>query len=154
MRAMRYLRKINENRAAPGWERTIWRLLPGALAISVLAPASVALATRMLVDAGPDGTKAIATVDITAIAVAITAVTAVFTVAIGCVVVYVMKGPGYVADGCDLTARSRGDARSTRDAQAPPARLNRSRPAPTRDRGPDYVGKLYTFDITRPALFH
>ena len=102
MRAMRYLRKINENRAAPGWERTIWRLLPGALAISVLAPASVALATRMLVDAGPDGTKAIATVDITAIAVAITAVTAVFTVAIGCVVVYVMKGPGYVADGCDL----------------------------------------------------
>lgn len=105
MLPMRYLKKLNENRAAPGWERTIWRLLPGALAISVLAPASVALATRMLVDAGPDGIKMIATVDITAIAVAITAVTAVFTVAIGCVVVYVMKGPGYVADGCELNER-------------------------------------------------
>jgi hypothetical protein len=102
---MRYLTKINENRSAPGWERTIWRLLPGALVISVLAPASVALAARLLIDAGPGAGKSIATIDITAIAVAITAITAILTVAIGCVVVYIMKGPGYVADGFELNDR-------------------------------------------------
>jgi hypothetical protein len=33
--------------------------------------------------------------------------TAVFTVAIGCVVVMLMKGPGYVADGMELSHSDR-----------------------------------------------
>jgi hypothetical protein len=43
-----------------------------------------------------------ATIDIVAIAIAITVVTAVFTVAIGCITVVVMKGPQYTADSYDL----------------------------------------------------
>ena len=42
-------------------------------------------------------------VDILAIATVITVWTAVFTVAIACVVVWLMKGPGYVADAYDLS---------------------------------------------------
>jgi hypothetical protein len=38
------------------------------------------------------------TAKIVSFAIALTAVTAIFTVAIGCVIVWVMKGPAYVAD--------------------------------------------------------
>jgi hypothetical protein len=42
-------------------------------------------------------------VDIVAIALVVTAWTAVLTIAIGCCVVVVMKGPAYVADRYDLS---------------------------------------------------
>ena len=104
---MRWLNKINQNRAAPGLEQTLWRLVPKALSISVLVPAAVAFIARLLIAGGPEASKRIATIDITAIAVVITAVTAVLTVAIGCIVVFIMKGPGYVADAYEINDRDK-----------------------------------------------
>ena len=69
---------------------------------------------------GADAVKLVNRVEIAAIAVAITGLTAVFTVAIGAVIVFIMKGPGYVADAYEVN-----------DAAAPrPA--SRTRPGPSR----------------------
>lgn len=97
----RYFRKLHEHRAAPGFERTIWRSLPAALFGSIFLPVCLAVAIRLL---PPDGTahevtKATKMVDFFAIGLGVTLLTAVLTVAIGCIVVMVMKGPAYVADG-------------------------------------------------------
>jgi hypothetical protein len=55
----------------------------------------------------PDGSTAaidkhVQSAWILAVSLAITGYTAVFTVAIGCVVVWIMKGPAYVADRYEL----------------------------------------------------
>jgi hypothetical protein len=46
--------------------------------------------------------------------------TAVFTVAIGCVVVMLMKGPGYVADGMELSHRDKPRPTSEQADAEPP----------------------------------
>ena len=48
-------------------------------------------------------------VDIAAIAVAVTSLTAVFTVTIGAVIVFIMKGPGYVADPYEVNDAAEPD---------------------------------------------
>jgi hypothetical protein len=79
MRSMNWLRKIHGRRVPPGKEVQILRRLP-----------LITLSGTLL--------KHIRSVDIFAIATEITLLTAVFTVAIGCVIVHIMKGPAYVAD--------------------------------------------------------
>ena len=69
----------------------LWAGLPFPVALAVLVRV-------MPPQAGVDVAKHIRSVDIFAIATTVTFWTAVFTVAIGCVVVHVMKGPAYVAD--------------------------------------------------------
>ena len=97
---MKYLNKINENRAPAGLERVLLRVSPWAASLCVVIPAAVALGARAWF--GTEAAKTISRVDIAAIAVSITGLTAVFTVAIGAVIVFIMKGPGYVADAYDL----------------------------------------------------
>ena len=97
---MKYLRKINENRAPAGLERALLRLAPRAALASLAIPALVAFAARAWV--GPGSAKAIMSIDIAMTAVAVTLLTVVFTVAIGAVIVFVMKGPGYVADAYEI----------------------------------------------------
>ena len=64
---------------------------------------ALAILVRMLPpEPGVNIAKHIRSVDIFAIASAITFFTAVFTIAIGCVIVYIMKGPAYVADAYPL----------------------------------------------------
>lgn len=107
---MNYLRKLpNSRREPPGLERTILRKLPKYLAGGTLVPAFVSIATRLFPPAGnaEEVAKHLATVDILSIAAVITVWTAVLTVAIGCVVVVLMKGPGYVADAYDLVDSER-----------------------------------------------
>ena len=74
--------------------------LPLYLLAGTLIPAFAAILVRLLPLSGPPAAVArkISRVDIFAIATAITVWTAVFTVTIGCIVVVIMKGPGYVAD--------------------------------------------------------
>ena len=88
-RRMKYLRKINENRAPAGMERVLLRISPIAALLCLVIPAAVAFAARLWF--GDDAAKAISRVDIAAIAVAI-----------GAVIVFIMKGPGYVADAYEL----------------------------------------------------
>lgn len=97
---MKYLRKINENRAPAGLERALLRIAPWAALLCLLVPAAVATGARAWL--GAEAVKAINRVDIAAIAVSITGLTAVFTVAIGAVIVFIMKGPGYVADAYEV----------------------------------------------------
>ena len=102
----KYFRKLHEQRAAPGIERIIWRRLPAALLGSIFLPICLCVAIRLL---PPDGTvhevtKITRMFDFFAIGLGMTLLTAVFTVAIGCIVVMVMKGPAYVADGYELEA--------------------------------------------------
>ena len=103
---MNLLRKLpNSRREPPGAEWTVLRKLPVILLGGTLAPAVASVASRLFT---PEGTatevaKRLQMVDILAIATVITVWTAVFTVAIACVVVWLMKGPGYVADAYDLS---------------------------------------------------
>ena len=102
----RFFRKLHNRRSPPGLERAIWRKLPLALAASVLVPVGLSVGTRLFPPQGPDFmvAKTTATVDIFAFAMGLTAITAVVTIAIGCIVVMIMKGPAYVADGYALDA--------------------------------------------------
>ena len=78
---MKYLRKINENRAPAGFERVLLKISPLAAVLCVLVPAAVALGARAWL--GAEAAKTISRVDIAAIAVSITGLTAVFTVSTG-----------------------------------------------------------------------
>lgn len=101
---MKYLRKINENRAPAGLERVLLRIAPLAALLCVVVPAAVAFGARAWF--GADALKTISRVDIAAIAVSITGLTVVFTVAIGAIIVFIMKGPGYVADAYEVNDAS------------------------------------------------
>lgn len=98
-RVMDLFKRLHDRREPPGLEVTILRQLPKALLAGTLLPLALSLLVRLLpAPAGIDLAKRIMTVDIFAIAAAITLWTVVLTVAIGCVVVFVLKGPAYVAD--------------------------------------------------------
>ena len=100
---MNLFTKLHGRRVPPGLEWQILRRLPLITLVGSLIPVALAVLVRVLPsDPGIDVVKHIKTVDIFAIATAITFLTAVFTVAIGCVVVYIMKGPAYVADAYPL----------------------------------------------------
>ncbi len=110
-------RKLHEDRSPPGFERVLWRRLPVAFFASVFLPACLSASMRLL---PPDGTadevaKAIAKVDFFAIGLGVTASIAVFTVAIGCIVVMIMKGPAYVADAYYLNAADKPATREERE---------------------------------------
>ncbi|MEN8803057.1 MAG: hypothetical protein ABF297_13885, partial [Thiogranum sp.] len=82
-----------------GMEWALVKKLPYALLAGTAIPAITALGLRFLEYEGDanEVAKFIKTVDIALIAAAVTAWTAVLTIAIGCFVVIVMKGPAYVA---------------------------------------------------------
>ena len=103
---MKLLRKLpGHRRSPPGLERKIWRKLPAALLASTLIPLFAYLYASFYPAPaiGETVEKYLAGVGIAAVATVITAWTAVFTVAIGCVVVMLMKGPAYVADAYPLS---------------------------------------------------
>lgn len=83
----------------PGLERRILRQLPKALLIGTLIPVGLSVIVRVLPPSdGIDPEKAVLSVDIFSFATVLTFWIGVLTVAIGCVVVAIMKGPAYVAD--------------------------------------------------------
>ena len=89
--------------------------MPLIVLLGSLVPLALATLVRILpTQPGVDAAKHIKTVDIFAIATEVTFLTAVFTVAIGCIVVHIMKGPAYVWDAypvehSDKPARERRD---------------------------------------------
>ena len=102
---MRLLNKLpNTVRAAPGLEWSVLKMLPFALIAGTLLPLAVSVMSRFM---PPEGTAAeiesyLKMVDILSIATAVTVWMTALTIAIGCVVGMVMKGPGYVADAYEL----------------------------------------------------
>ena len=101
---MSWFNKLHNRTQPAGLERQILNKLPYVLIGGTLLPAYIAISTRMLFILTPEDQieKIISFVDILSIGVVITLWTAVFTIAIGCVMVVVMKGPVYVADSFPL----------------------------------------------------
>ena len=111
---MKMLNKLpNSRRAAPGLEWIILKKLPLALIAGALIPLALSVVNRLFPPAGTVDqiAKHINSMDIIAIAIAVTVWAAVLTVAIGCIVVVIMKGPAYVADAYEV-----------RDAEYPESR--------------------------------
>jgi hypothetical protein len=97
---MAVFRKISDRREPPGMERWVLKKLPLYWAGGTCVPLMLAILARMF---RPDGTpleimKRLHIIDYVAAGAIMTVWTAVLTVAIGCLVVVVMKGPHYAAD--------------------------------------------------------
>ena len=115
---MNLFNKLHGRREPPGLEWQILRKLPKITVVGMLIPMALAVLVRVLPsEPGANVAKHIKSVDIFAIASAITFFTAVFTVAFGCIIVYIMKGPAYVADAYPLQ-------HSDRPATGPAANAN------------------------------
>ena len=96
---MTFLRKLHGRRTPHGLELQILRRLPRIALVGSLLPVALSVLVRIVPSEDAiNPLKHVKSVDIFAISTGITFLTAVFTVAIGCVVVYIMKGPAYVAD--------------------------------------------------------
>ena len=97
---MSWLNKLpNSIRSASGLEWTLWRKLPLIFLVGTALPLAAAVALHLGTDAqaGADA-RWLQTMDYVVAGVVVFHWTAVLTIAIGCVVVMLMKGPGYVAD--------------------------------------------------------
>jgi hypothetical protein len=92
-------------RAPAGWEWRIFKKLPMALVGGLALIGLITLAFHSFPPTGSadEIAKHLAGVDILAIALAILHVTLAGTVAIGCIIVLLMKGPAYVADGFEVS---------------------------------------------------
>lgn len=107
---MKLLRKLpNSVREAPGLEWSVLKKLPLTLLLGTLIPLLISLGNRIVPSQGEalEVARQIKFVDIMSIATVVTVWTAVLTVAIGCFVVVMMKGPGYVADAYELVDAER-----------------------------------------------
>ena len=97
---MSWLNKLpNSIRSASGLEWSLWRKLPLIFLVGTAAPLAVAVALHLGSD--PElaaNARWLQTMDYMVAGVVVFHWTAVLTIAIGCVVVMLMKGPGYVAD--------------------------------------------------------
>lgn len=99
---MNWLKKLPHSaRADSGLEWTLWRKLPLIALVGTLLPLLVLGLVHWLADrqAGAADARWLQMIDYVVGGVVIFHWSMVATVAIGCVIVMVMKGPGYVADG-------------------------------------------------------
>ncbi len=116
---MNWLNKLpGFQRSESGLEWKLWRRLPLIWLVGSALPALVALTAWLGAPEAPDGTahRALTQLYYTLIGVVVLHWTLVFTVAIGCVVVMLMKGPAYGADGYSLNdSELPAAARSRRD---------------------------------------
>lgn len=91
-------------RSAAGLEWVLWKRLPAILAWGTLLPVVVALVWHALASAEPTPAEArsLLLVDYVVAGVVILHWTVVLTLAIGCVIVMLMKGPAFVADAYEM----------------------------------------------------
>ena len=96
----------------PGFQRTpyglewrILRLMPQVALAGTALPALMAFAARYLIDGSTaaETARTLQRFDFMMIGLVILIWTLVVTVAIGCVIVWIMKGPAYVADGLPVS---------------------------------------------------
>lgn len=99
---MNWFKKLSHARcAASGLEWTLWHKLPLIALVGTLLPMAVLAVVYLLADAQPDPAEArwLQMLNYVVGGVVFFHWSMVITVAIGCLIVMVMKGPGYVADG-------------------------------------------------------
>jgi uncharacterized membrane-anchored protein YitT (DUF2179 family) len=113
------MKKLHNHRYPAGLEWTILKTIPKALFGAIFVPVFMSIIVRLYPISG--GVAEVARyqhgIDILAIALCVTALTAIFTLTIGCVIVSVMKGPAYVADAYELNDADRPEQASKHDKQ-------------------------------------
>lgn len=103
---MNWLTKLPGFQRTPyGFEWRLLRMMPSVLLAGTALPAALAGLGRLLFNQGTatEIEHQIQTFDFVMIGLVIFIWTAVLTVAIGCVIVWLMKGPAYVADGYEVS---------------------------------------------------
>ena len=122
---MKWLQKIpNTVRSASGLEWSLWRKLPMIALLGTVLPLLGLLAVHAITDAdaSPAQARWLQLADYFVGAVLVFHWTMVITVAIGCVIVMVMKGPGYVADSYPVSHADRPRTTAETDEEAAAAR--------------------------------
>jgi len=106
---MNKTKKIRRYNYPAGMERQILRKMPKLMVAATVIPLMMSVIVRVLPlnDAAAHVGKQLTSIDIFSIAIAVTAWTALFTVAIGCFVVVIMKGPRLLADSYHLKESNR-----------------------------------------------
>jgi hypothetical protein len=103
---MNWLRKLPGFQQTPyGLEWRLLRLMPTVCLAGTLLPALLALAARFWIaaDNAAELARDIQLFDFVMIGLVIFIWTLAVTVSIGCVIVWLMKGPAYVADGFEVS---------------------------------------------------
>lgn len=99
---MNWLQKLPQNRRAQsGLEWRLWRKLPWIALVGTLLPLLALGLMHLMADpnAGAAEVRRLQLMDYMVCGALVFHGSLLVTVAIGCVIVMVMKGPGYVADG-------------------------------------------------------
>ena len=104
-----FFKRLHNRQEPPGIELVLLRKMPFTLLVATLVPLALSALVRVWpwAEPGIDIAKRITSIDIFVIASIVTLWTAVLTVSIGCFIVFVMKGPGYVADAYPLKDAAR-----------------------------------------------
>ncbi len=103
---MNWLRKLPGFQTTPhGFEWVLLRLMPKVWLVGTLLPGFMALVARFFITAGNAAERArhVQMFDFAMVGLVIFIWTLVLTLTIGCVVVWIMKGPAYVADGLEVS---------------------------------------------------
>jgi len=102
---MAWLNKLPDSIRSPaGMEWTLWRKLPLIWLAGTAVPLLAAIALHVFTNQDNDAqVRWLQTMDYVVAGVVIFHWTTVFTIAIGCIVVMLMKGPGYVADALEVS---------------------------------------------------
>ena len=112
---MNWLRKIpGSRRAAAGLEWVLWRKLPWIGLLGTLLPLGVLAVLHVQVDdSTAAGQRWLQMADYMVVGLVLFHLTLVLTVAIGCLIVMVMKGPAYAADSYAVSHSDRPGPVST-----------------------------------------
>ena len=103
---LNWLRKLPGFQPTPhGLEWRLLRLMPSVCLAGTLAPALLSVAARFFITgrSAAELARQIQLFDFVMIGLVIFIWTLVITVTIGCVIVWLMKGPAYVADGFEVS---------------------------------------------------
>jgi hypothetical protein len=118
---MNWLKKLPQTQtSASGLEWKLWRKLPLITLVGTVLPFAALLGVHILSSAqtAPVDRRWLQMLDYMVIGAVIFHWTVVATLAIGCVIVMVMKGPGYVADGYNLPHSDQPRATMQTDKEA------------------------------------
>ena len=119
---MRFLQKLpGSRREPPGLERRIMAKLPIFLAAGTAIPIFCYLIAPLFLAAGLNAERYLTSVAIYAVATVLTVWIAAFTVAIGCLIVMIIKGPAYVADRYPLIDAEEPRRKAEKTSGEPPS---------------------------------
>ena len=98
------MKKLHNRHYPAGLEWVILKKLPMVLLGGIFIPLFMSIIVRLFpaAESATEIVKYQTSIDILSVALFVVVFISVFTVAIGCVVVVLMKGPGYVADAYKL----------------------------------------------------